>query len=271
MLVVSFLVLFCVRSAVLDWNRVTSGSMAPAIPSGTRILVHKCAYDLRLPFTTLRILARHGPRRGDVIVFRSPEDGHLLVKRVIGLPGETVALNRNKLAIDGQLATYVQLHAQGSSGDGPTSGFVYFLEEHKGSRRVISQDERSLHDGQHTFGPQQVPANEYFVLGDNRDLSDDSRHFGFISRHRVIGRVLLDDGSSSVPDGFAAALDNRGASNFTLAPARARGWRIRLRDSAGEWLAKYGTRAGSYLHFAAFGSACRGEQECRRFTEVTLP
>jgi signal peptidase I len=158
------------------------------------------------------ILARQDPRRGDIIVFRSPEDGDLLVKRVIALPGETVALRWNRLSIDGDPANYVHVDAcaSRSSESNSAAGFIYLLEEHMESRRVIRQDERALHEGQHAFGPQVVPADEYFVMGDNRDLSDDSRSFGFIPRKQIVGRV-----SSSSASSLASGIDCPPTSSVT--------------------------------------------------------
>src|SRR5215203_3557595 len=90
--VVMVVVLTSFRSAVADWNVVPTGSMNPTILEGDRILVNKLAYGLRVPFTSWRIANWSGPGRGDVVVFFSPADGERLVKRVVGLPGETVTL-----------------------------------------------------------------------------------------------------------------------------------------------------------------------------------
>ena len=89
------------RSAVADWNDVPTGSMNPSIVEGDRIFVNKCAYDLKVPFTLWRVAEWSGPHRGDVVVFYSPADGRRLVKRVVGLPGETIEMRNTVLFING--------------------------------------------------------------------------------------------------------------------------------------------------------------------------
>ena len=96
------LVLFSVRSSLADWNDVPSGSMQPTILVGDRILVNKLAYDLKVPFTTWHLAQWSNPQRGDIVVFYSPHDGTRLVKRVVGLPGDTVELQNEQLVINGQ-------------------------------------------------------------------------------------------------------------------------------------------------------------------------
>src|SRR5262245_29402594 len=92
------LILGCsLRSAVADWNYVPSGSMKPTILEGDRIFVNRMAYDLKVPFTTWRIAQWADPQRGDIVVLYSPQDGKLLVKRVIGLPGDVIELRNNQL------------------------------------------------------------------------------------------------------------------------------------------------------------------------------
>ncbi len=118
---------FTLRSCVGDWNEVPSQSMVPAILPGDRIWVNKLAYDLKLPFTTIHLLAWSDPTRGEVIVFFSPKDGTRLVKRVIAGPGD------------------------------PIDGVP-------------------------------LPPGKYFVMGDNRDHSADSRVFGPVDRSLIIGR-----------------------------------------------------------------------------------
>ena len=101
-LLIFALVMFSIRSSLADWNVVPSGSMQPTILVGDRVLVNKLAYDLKVPFTTWHIAEWSNPQRGDIVVFFSPKDGTRLVKRVIGLPGDTVELRNDQLIINGQ-------------------------------------------------------------------------------------------------------------------------------------------------------------------------
>src|SRR5688500_1764682 len=98
------LIITSFRSAIADWNVVPSGSMNPTIVEGVRIVVNKLAFGLRVPYTSVHLAQWSEPRRGDVIVFYSPADGVRMVKRVVGLPGETVSMVDNLLYIDGQPA-----------------------------------------------------------------------------------------------------------------------------------------------------------------------
>src|SRR5258708_26120151 len=101
-LLILTLVVFSIRSSLADWNDVPTGSMKPTIVEGDRVFVNKLAYDLKVPFTTWHIAQWDNPRRGDVVVFYSPHDGQRLVKRVIGLPGDSIELRNNVLFLNGQ-------------------------------------------------------------------------------------------------------------------------------------------------------------------------
>src|SRR6266478_3998787 len=105
-LLILALILFSIRSSLADWNVVPSGSMQPTILVGDRVLVNKLAYDLKVPFTTWHIAEWSNPQRGDIVVFFSPKDGERLVKRVIGLPGDTVESRDDRLIINGQPVEY---------------------------------------------------------------------------------------------------------------------------------------------------------------------
>src|SRR5207248_6523982 len=96
-LAVMLIALFSVRSSLADWNVVPTGSMKPTIIEGDRILVNKLAYDLKVPFTTWHIAEWSNPQRGDIVVFYSPHDEKRLVKRVIGLPGDSIELRNDVL------------------------------------------------------------------------------------------------------------------------------------------------------------------------------
>ena len=108
-LLILALVLFSIRSSLADWNDVPRGSMQPTILVGDRILVNKLAYDLKVPFTTWHLAEWSNPRRGDIVVFYSPHDGTRLVKRVVGLPGDTVELRNEQLVINGNPVAYSPL------------------------------------------------------------------------------------------------------------------------------------------------------------------
>src|SRR5215210_4682828 len=103
------LIVLSFRSSIADWNDVPTGSMKPTILEGDRIFVNKLAYDLKVPFTTWHLAQWDNPRRGEVVVFYSPQDGVRLVKRVIGEPGDVIELRNNQLFVNGQAADYGSL------------------------------------------------------------------------------------------------------------------------------------------------------------------
>ena len=182
MLVTIFLAL-SVRSAVADWNDVPTGSMKPTIVEGDRIFVNKLAYDLKVPFTTVHAARWRDPGRGDIVVFRSPADGKRLVKRVVGLPGDVVFMDHNRLSINGVPVTYgnAELPAE------PEPGALYFYEYLPGhGHRVQFLPSSSLLS---SFRTLTVPEGSYLMLGDNRDNSGDSRVFGFVPRRNILGRA----------------------------------------------------------------------------------
>lgn len=183
-------VMLVFRSAVADWNQVPSGSMYPSIFVGDRIVVNKLAYDLRIPFTLQRIARWHDPERGDIVTFHSPEDERLLVKRIIAVPGDTVALDSNELVINEQRASYEPLAPEQVRQLPVRDAHRYeFLRESiLGDERVVMLF-KSGHPRINSFPAIRVPQGHYLVMGDNRDNSRDSRSIGFVSRDRILGRA----------------------------------------------------------------------------------
>jgi len=170
------------RSAIADWNIVPSGSMNPTIVEGDRIFVNKLAFGLRVPFTSMELAHWADPQRGDVIVFYSPQDGVRMVKRVVGLPGETVSMVNNLIYIDGKPAN-LSLAAAGVNG-----GRIFASETLAGAAATHPIVVTPALPTRRTFGPVTVPPGHYFVLGDNRDNSGDSRYFGFVPHGNITGR-----------------------------------------------------------------------------------
>jgi len=188
---VAFLCLmFVFRSAFADWMSVPSGSMNPTILEGDRVLVDKHAYGLRVPFTRWRLTAGQDPARGDIVVFDSPADGRTLIKRVVGVPGDRIALADERLIVNGEVAEYAPLDAGRIATllSATRAARPRAYAESLGGRKhaILLLPGR---DAPATMGPVTVPADTYFVLGDNRDNSADSRFIGFIPRDRVLGRA----------------------------------------------------------------------------------
>ncbi len=178
------------RSAIADWNQVPSGSMIPSIMVGDRIVVDKLAYDLRIPFTLQSIFRWDEPERGDVVTFPSPMDEKLLVKRIIGLPGDEVELINNRLIVNQVVAEYRELEPSELGEAHAGSEHNRFVEESVlGSSRVIMLQRYSHRRPHASFPRQRVPANHYLVMGDNRDNSSDFRVIGFVDRDRILGRA----------------------------------------------------------------------------------
>ena len=173
MLFIALMMVF--RSSFADWYHVPTGSMNPTITEGDRIFVNKMAYRFDLPFTDISLWETGSPARGDIVVFESKQADKRLVKRVIGLPGDTVLMNNNRLTVNSIPLNY------SNTDNGNVSE----------SSRFASYNIALSHNLQaiESFGPVKVPRGHYLVLGDNRNNSADSRYIGFIPESEVTGRA----------------------------------------------------------------------------------
>lgn len=200
--IVFIILMLFFRSAVADWNSVPTGSMLPTILEGDRILVNKTAYDIRLPFTHISLLKRADPVRGDIVVFDSEASGKRLVKRVVGVPGDVIAMQGNVLKINGEWLAYSSTNSAARDAIENLLGVEHFIRTNVSGSHLSS------------FVSVTVPADSYLVLGDNRDNSADSRVIGFVPREEIVGRsrsVVMsfnyDNYYMPRPDRFFRALD----------------------------------------------------------------
>ncbi len=184
-----FLLCFAVfRTAVADWNPIPTGSMRPTLLEGDVVLVNRLAYDLKLPLSN-HILQRLGePQRGDVVTFDSPRDGVRLIKRVVGVPGDVLQMHDGQLVVNGQPAVYDD-RAEHLETLAPHVNVraLQLTEQVAGSQRRVQYlaGARAARD----FGPLTLQADQYYMLGDNRDNSEDSRYLGVVARPLIIGRA----------------------------------------------------------------------------------
>jgi signal peptidase I len=159
--------------------------MIPTILIGDRVFVLKCAYQIRVPFTRIRLYELPGPKRGDVVILRNPDGDRVpLVKRVVGLPGEIVELRQERLYVNGALQP-AELARRGLDESGEA---VLVGNERLGLRKHLFQ----VLPGRpalRTFGPVRVPPGDVFLMGDNRDDSRDSRYFGPRPVSDLIGKA----------------------------------------------------------------------------------
>ncbi|MGD9157871.1 MAG: signal peptidase I [Desulfobacteraceae bacterium] len=188
-LLVAILIATSIKSAIADWNTVPTGSMKPTIVEGDRIFVNKLAYDLKVPYTTHHIAKWDNPKRGEIVVFYSPQDGKRLVKRVVGIPGDTILMKDSQLYINGKVLTYRNPDQK---------DFENYLVEgqYREDTYIENLDNRSHpvmivkdHSGPSSLPPIKVPEGKFFMMGDNRFNSYDSRFFGFVDRRLIVGRA----------------------------------------------------------------------------------
>jgi len=198
------LAVFIFRSFIVEPFKIPSGSMMPTLLNGDFILVNKFDYGIRLPVINRKIIKNHNPLRGDVIVFRYPRnEAEDYIKRVVGLPGDTISYSDKKLSVNGKKIAVTSLDD-------------YFDKEHsvwlKQYREVLGKRKNDiLHNpaspgfvggaGDFPFRKNchyqddglvcRVPAGHYFVMGDNRDNSADSRYWGFVPDKNIVGRAFF--------------------------------------------------------------------------------
>ena len=180
------------RSTFFDWHHVPTQSMVPNILPGDRIIVSKSFYRVRLPFSSITVLKRNSPERSDVITFLDPDKDLLMVKRVIGIPGDRVEMDDNQLIINGIEASYIgpQNSKDTNLVDSKFSHLREFNETIAEKSHNIAIFSIKPKWSQRSFESKTIPISHYLVLGDNRDDSSDYRTFGLIPEDRIMGKVL---------------------------------------------------------------------------------
>ncbi|MGA9422298.1 MAG: signal peptidase I [Rhodanobacteraceae bacterium] len=185
------LVILLFRSFVVEPFKIPSGSMMPTLQVGDFILVNKFAYGLRLPVLNTRILDIGEPRRGDVFVFRYPENPKEdYIKRVIGLPGDEITYRNKTLYVNGHEIpeSYLGPYTGPSEPNRSMAGAEVKLEQLQGVRHRIL--ELPMVNVGHE-GTWHVPSGAYFAMGDNRDNSADSRFWGFVPEANLVGKAFV--------------------------------------------------------------------------------
>lgn len=178
-----------VKSSLADWNWVPTGSMSPTILEGDLVYVDKIAYDLRIPLSFYRLAKWSDPERGDIVICFSPEDQTRLVKRIIALPGDTIEMRRNVLCINSQPVTYTESDSKYAEQlRSKLKNRAILVTEHLDGHKYPVMSIPSI-PAVRDFGPVTVPQDNYFVMGDSRDNSKDSRHFGFVERKAIVGKA----------------------------------------------------------------------------------
>ncbi|HEY0954947.1 MAG TPA: signal peptidase I [Roseateles sp.] len=186
--IVFLLGLALLRTAVADWNPIPSASMRPTLLEGDVVLVNRLAYDLKLPLTDVVLLPLGEPRRGDVVTFSSPADGTRLIKRIVGLPGDRIAMRDGELLLNGRPQVRAGARYRGETiAPGWVVDAVRATEDLDGRPHAVQA--LPVLGVPRNFTETTVPAGHYFMLGDNRDLSADSRVIGAVPRERLIGRA----------------------------------------------------------------------------------
>jgi signal peptidase I len=182
----TLLLFLLVRGFVLEAFTIPTSSMEATLLVGDFLFVNKALYGAEIPGTRTRLPGFRSPERGDVVVFRPPHDpGKVYVKRLIGSPGDTLEMKEKKLHLNGIPQDEVYVRYMDESGDAMHPKMKWqsdFLAASPRRRYSPSRD---------NWGPLVVPPDRYFVLGDNRDNSEDSRYWGFISRDDIKGNPWI--------------------------------------------------------------------------------
>jgi signal peptidase I len=183
------LIVLLLRSFLVEPFRIPSGSMMPTLLNGDFILVNKFAYGLRLPLLGTKLVEINEPARGDVVVFRFPGDPSVdYIKRVIGLPGDRVTYYRDRLTINGEPVAQMNKGSYAGTGVAMSMSGVSLRQETIDGvvHDILEDPRRYTREGEYI-----VPEGEYFVMGDNRDNSNDGRFWGTVPEANLVGKAFL--------------------------------------------------------------------------------
>jgi signal peptidase I len=187
-LAVAFAIFLVLRTFVIEAFRIPSGSMERTLLIGDFLFVNKALYGAEIPLTGLHLPAFREPRRDDLVIFKSVEEPRLtVVKRVIGMPGDTLSMEDDRLFVDGVAAQEPWVIRTDPLTDHEDPKMRAWQSRYLVSGRDVSTYRPTLKN----WGPIVVPADSFFVMGDNRDNSYDSRYWGFLGRDRIRGRPLI--------------------------------------------------------------------------------
>lgn len=186
-LLLAVLLFILVRSMGVEAFKIPTGSMEGTLLVGDFLLVNKAVYGPRVPGTDIRLPALSEPDRGDVIVFNPPHEPEKnYVKRVVGLPGDTLSMRDKVLVVNGDELEEPYARHIDRVGDA-----VHPDMDWQANHLIAAGPAVRYHPSRDTWGPLVVPEDSYFVLGDNRDNSEDSRYWGFVERDRLRGRPWI--------------------------------------------------------------------------------
>jgi len=186
----SYFIVLLIRSFLVQPYRVPTGSLEPTIAPGDFIAANQFAYGLRLPVLNAKIWSFGEPKVGDIALFRWPVDtGKILIKRVIGTPGDHIVYQNKKLTINDQLLKQEELGLD-LDGENIPPSIVHRIKEQlpNGNSHLIFVRSDRNNDQSLDFT---VPKGSYFMMGDNRDNSDDSRYWGFVPEENLIGKAFV--------------------------------------------------------------------------------
>ena len=200
----ALLIVLMIRSSVIEAFKIPSGSMIPTLLIGDHIFVNKFAYGFKLPFSDwimdhpVYLVKREPPQRGDIIVFKYPRDeSFYYIKRVVGVPGDKIEQKNKVLYINDQMISRDLIQGE------PTESLFKVLNDSKYTSASIDVYNEKLNHANHlimlektsyindSFGPITVPSESLFVMGDNRDFSNDSRFWGFVPMKNVKGKAIV--------------------------------------------------------------------------------
>ena len=196
-ILIIFVVVFLFRSSILNWYVIPTGSLLPTLKIGDHVVVNKLSYGFMLPLMENRLVSWSQPTRGDIVVFKGPEseNGLTLIKRVVGVPGDTVSFTNGVLTSNGVLAQEIlsQDEAPFQNMGGNETGEGYNLYTESGFSHKTHYIMRKKWGGITESETQKwtVPPKKLLLLGDNRDNSADGRFWGFMDEDRIYGRAFL--------------------------------------------------------------------------------
>jgi signal peptidase I len=183
------LIVLLLRSFLAEPFRIPSGSMMPTLLVGDFILVNKFTYGIRLPVLNKKILSLNAPQRGDIVVFRYPIDPSVdYIKRLIGLPGDKIIYQNKRLYVNDVAVNYASLGVYQGVGQGQDMTGAERLKENLVG---IEHDILVRHDALSAEGVYTVPEGSYFMMGDNRDNSNDGRYWGFVPEQNLVGKAFF--------------------------------------------------------------------------------